>query len=147
MTEDEQGKEKVAPLGVAALRVFYVGVGILLALTASLAAMVGFYTWKTPARNFVEPKTFPAPSVFQSQAGERRRLIEEQRRRLDAAAVPIAKAMELIGARGQSAFSSLPQEKPAPTVAAKETQSAAAPPRRPTAGGQKRHRTKSRAPR
>lgn len=145
MTQGEPGKEKVAPLGVEALRVFYIGVGILLALAASLATMVGFYSWKTPARDFVPPKAFPSPSVFEHQAGERRKLFEDQRRRLDDAAVPIAKAMEMIAARGQSAFSPLPHEMPPPSVATRQTQRAVAtPPSRAEGGHHKRRRSKAR---
>lgn len=145
MTQGEPEGEKVAPLGVEALRVFYMGVGILLALAASLAAMVGFYSWKMPARDFVAPKEFPSPGVFQHQAGERHKLVEDQRRRLDDAAVPIAKAMEMIAARGQSAFLPLPLETPPPSVATRQTPNAvAAPPGRAKVGHHKRGRSQVR---
>ncbi len=144
MSHDEPEKEKVAPLGVESMRVFLVGVGILLALVASLAAMVGFYAWKMPARNFLPPKTFPGPSVFQPQAGERDRLFSDQRRRLDEAAVPISKAMSMIAKRGRSAFFPLPVEKPAPTIAAQEDKAVASPPRQSKSDRENHRRVKRR---
>lgn len=129
MSHDEPGNEKVAPLGVESTQVFFVGVCILLALVACLAAMVGFYSWKIPARDFLSPKTFPGPSVFQAQAGERDRLFAEQRRRLDGAAVPISEAMSMIARRGQAAFLPLPVQQSAPTVAAQESKAVAGPAR------------------
>lgn len=150
MSQDAPEKEKVAPLGVDALRVFFIGIAILVALAVSLGAMVGFYDWKTPARSVSAPKAFPSPNVFGPQGSERRRLDEEQRNRLESAAIPIAQAMALIAARGQSAYSPLPQaqEQPAQVRVTPAPSRAAGAPIHPKAAGHKPYRhKKSRASR
>jgi hypothetical protein len=131
--ENNAAKDHLAPPDIDARRVFFVALAILLALAASLAAMVGFYGLEAPSRTFSGPRIFPAPRVFQDQGRERHELYAAQRRRLDEAAVPMAKAMELIAGRGQSAYSPLPQgeEKRPETAAAPEKPSIAAPPARP----------------
>ncbi len=139
MSEDHAEKEQVAPLGVQSLRVFVIGIGILLGLAASLAAMVGFYSWKTPARDFSPPKAFPSPSVFEKQGQERIELYARQRRQLDSAGVPIAIAMAMIAERGRMAYSPLSQaqEKPSQTASAKTPNVAT--PRSGGGGHRKRH--------
>lgn len=144
MSQDAPEKEKVAPLGVDALRVFFFGVGILVALAVALAAMVAFYDWKTPAGSVSAPKAFPSPNVFGQQASEWRRLDEEQRSHLESAAVPIANAMALIAARGQSAYSPLPQaqEQPQQTVVTPAPSRGVTAPTHREAARQKSHRPK-----
>lgn len=139
MSDDRTEKEQVAPLGVQSLRVFLIGIGILVALAASLATMVGFYSWKTPARDFPPLKTFPAPRVLEKQGQERSELYAQQRRRLDNAAVPIEVAMAMIAQRGRMAYSPLPQAQEKPQLATTEAGNVAG--QRSKAGGhRKRHR-------
>jgi hypothetical protein len=142
MSETDAEKDKVAPLGVHALRVFSVGVGILVALLAAIAAMVGFYSLYAPSRQLTQPEIFPSPRVFERQGMERRELHAEQRRRLDRAAVPITQAMGLVVARGQSAYSPLiqPKEKPPTVAGGQKTPSVAALPARPRVERQRRQR-------
>ncbi|MEK4031857.1 hypothetical protein WOC76_00050 [Methylocystis sp. IM3] len=133
MSQNAPEKEKVAPLGVDALRVFFFGIGILVALAVALAAMVAFYNWNVPARSAPTPKAFPSPNVFASHGNERRRLDEEQRSHLESGAIPIMQAMALIAARGQSAYSPLPQiqEQPQQIVVPRVSSRAAVTPTHP----------------
>ncbi len=148
MPEADAEKDKVAPEGVHALRVFSIGLGILVALAAALATMVGFFSLYAPSRQFARPETFPSPRIFERQGAERKELYAEQRRRLDQAAVPIMEAMGLVVARGSSAYSPLnqTQEKktPAPAVSSQEKPNVAAPPAHPNVGQRTRQRHRQR---
>ncbi|MGO4707350.1 hypothetical protein AB4072_16420 [Microvirga sp. 2MCAF38] len=118
MTDDaRQTNELPEKPGVATRPVLLVVIGFFAFVGVSLALLKAYYTWTirtpvfTPPRLFPEPRlqADPRPDLEHLQAAQRRQLMEyawvDRNRSL--IRIPITRAMDLIAARGEQAFSPL----------------------------------------
>ncbi len=118
MAVDPVERDEFQSPGVAAGRVFILGVAVLGLLGGSLAILIAFYGLQAPERTFTAPRNFPAPRVLVDEKMELEESLAAQGRRLRAEAsdieprplIPIEKAMEIISERGAAAYAPVGQK-------------------------------------
>ena len=89
--------------GVDTLRVVAIAAGLLVFLGVSMAVLAWIYFAAVPAEA-IAPAHLPAPEATPDQGLQIQALLEQQRQRLNAGAIPIDRAMAAVAAKGAHAY-------------------------------------------
>lgn len=120
---DETAQDRPEPPGVAVGPVLWGALGSLLLMAGAVAGLHAIFVLNVPNRRIPSPAAFPQPQLQTDEVAERRRIEQQQRQRLTGYAwadrskglvrIPIARAMDLIVARGTDAYAPLLPARPA----------------------------------
>jgi hypothetical protein len=117
MAPDANLAERREPLDLRPRTILAVGLGTLAFLVVALGCLWLFETWMGMDRSAGPARTFPPPRLQSDPAGELRAYEAEQRTLLESYAwadrdrslvrIPVARAMDMIAARGADAYAPL----------------------------------------
>jgi hypothetical protein len=137
---DEAHREHLEPGGVRTWSVTAFAAGIILLLIASIIGLHAWFAGTTPADRTPSVRPFPEPQLGADPAADLNAVLATQRAALNTyrwadkdhtlIAIPIARAMQLIAARGDKAYAPIESAAPAPADTP-----ATAPAPTPSAGG------------
>ncbi len=120
---DETAQDRPESSGVAVGPVLWGALGSLILMAGAVAGLHAIFVLNVPNRRVPPPAAFPQPQLQTDEVAQRQRIEQQQRQRLTGYAwadrrkglvrIPIARAMDLIVARGPGAYAPLLPASPA----------------------------------